>query len=217
MANFPKFKSPELNALVRALRPLLNVSVRRGDGLVIKKSESGIEFGLNKHEFIPEPSGLKIRSVAIVSTIGDEDTAMTVREVGYADSPPGESLLFTSDTFPAYPYFGDVTIEDYRGLEFTGERPDETTRVLDARKRGNDWILERPSVEAAAGGTKMAKAVGVFSQQSETMLVQDVRFDFTSRELEDVGTQYEVKLWPKLVGADFEFFDVRFNRPGRNK
>ena len=165
MARLPIFKAgdrlsalsaTEMNALVRAVRPLLNLTVRRKDGLLIKKSESGIEIGLNLATIIDPPKTPQaIRSVAIVETINDEHTSMQVREVGYADSPPESALEFKGESFEAYSYFGDATLADYKDFEFTGAIPNETTQVFNARKVDGDWILDAPS--SGGVGTKIVR------------------------------------------------------------
>jgi len=209
MARLPIFKAgdrlsalsaTEMNALVRAVRPLLNLTVRRKDGLLIKKSESGIEIGLNLATIIDPPKTPQaIRSVAIVETINDEHTSMQVREVGYAKSPPESALVFKGESFEAYSYFGDATLADYKGFEFTGTTPNETTRVFDARKVDGDWILEKPS---SSSGLRIAKIVSV---GSSVVFVQPLRetFSGTERVLVNNGEIEAVPVWPKLAGQDY--------------
>jgi len=211
MARLPIFKAgdrlsalsaTEMNALVRAVRPLLNLTVRRKDGLLIKKSESGIEIGLNLATIIDPPKTPQaIRSVAIVETINDEHTSMQVREVGYAKSPPESALEFKGESFEAYSYFGDATLADYKDFEFTGETPNETTRVFDARKVDGDWVLERPSTSSSS--VRFGRIIDIFDAGSKVGRVQPYKINNAGNQVAD-GAAVTLPYFPGYLGFQFE-------------
>jgi len=196
------FSASQLNELVDAVRSIRNLTVRRQDGLTIRKSKSGIEIGFDRQQAVQKaPQSFDFRAVAIVSTIGDHDTSLTVREVDYADSPPGTALLFKGDPFTAYPYWGDVTVEDYKGLEFTGETPDDTTRVFDARKRGSDWIVERPSSEAT-GAIRVGRLIDIINGGSKVGRVQPYKVNSSGVLVSD-GEIKTLPYFPGFLGFQF--------------
>jgi len=189
----------EFNDLYKRVDALWKMNVESGTGLELSKSRSAVSI-----KKAPSVRGVAevevdIKPVTIVKTIADGDTSMTVRIVAYADTPPGEALRFVDAEFTAYPYWGDVTIDDYRGLEFTGETPDTSTTVFDARKDNDIWILSRPSI---ANNLRIARVV---STAQDTIFVQPLRETFSGdgRTLEPDGDVEAVPVWPKLNGNDY--------------
>ena len=191
----------EFQDMVKRVDALWNMQIQHGTGLGISKTRAGVlitkaavSVGHPKRK-----AGGELISVAIVETINDEHTSMQVREVGYAKSPPESALVFKGESFEAYSYFGDATLADYKGFEFTGTTPNETTRVFDARKVDGDWILEKPS---SSSGLRIAKIVSV---GSSVVFVQPLRetFSGTERVLVNNGEIEAVPVWPKLAGQDY--------------
>ena len=94
----------EFTDLFNQVRALWSMTVEGGTDLAISKSFNGVSIRKNKRSSGLPRRDFELRPVAIVEEVGDEDTSLTVREVNYADTPPGSDLIFVEDSFVAYPY-----------------------------------------------------------------------------------------------------------------
>jgi len=193
----------EFQDMVKRVDALWNMQIQHGTGLGISKTRAGVlitkaavSVGHPKRK-----AGGELISVAIVETINDEHTSMQVREVGYAKSPPESALVFKGESFEAYSYFGDATLADYKGFEFTGAIPNETTRVFDARKVDGDWVLERPSTSSSS--VRFGRIIDIFDAGSKVGRVQPYKINNAGNQVAD-GAAVTLPYFPGYLGFQFE-------------